>query len=116
LLDPACWPVKAGQHGKTRRLPEFCKVLDLADARRPIPEAGTALGISAPSIYTWRRQDRIDKRMLPGLNSHEHDELVAVRHRIAQLETILMGPRLVVQTTLATTRRAAEPLKKQAPS
>jgi hypothetical protein len=42
------------------------------------------LGISAQSIYAWRRQDRIDKGLLPGLSSHEHDELVAARRRIAQ--------------------------------
>jgi transposase len=57
------------------------------------------LGISAQSIYTWRRQDRIDT----GLSSHEHHELVAARRRIAQLET-----------ELAVTRRAAELLKEQA--
>jgi transposase len=60
------------------------------------------LGISAQSIYTWRRQDRIDKGLLPGLSSHE--EVVAARRRIAQLET-----------ELAVTRRAAELLKEAAP-
>jgi transposase-like protein len=37
------------------------KVLDLVEAGRPIAEVAKALGISAESIYTWRRQDRIDK-------------------------------------------------------
>jgi transposase len=85
--------------------PEFRrKVLDLVEAGRPIAEIAQALGISAQSIYTWRRQDRIDKGLLPGLSSHEHDELVAARRRIAQLET-----------ELAVTRRATELLKEQAP-
>ena len=85
--------------------PEFRrKVLDLVEAGRPIAEIAKALGISAQSIYTWRRQDRIDKGLLPGLSSHEHDELVAARRRIAQLET-----------ELAVTRRATELLKEQAP-
>jgi transposase len=84
--------------------PEFRrKVLDLVEAGRPIAEVTKALGISAQSIYTWRRQDRIDKGLLPGLSSKEHDELVAARRRIAQLET-----------ELAVTRRAAELLKEQA--
>jgi len=61
------------------------------------------LGISAQSISTWRRQDRIDKGLLPGLSSHEHQELVAARRRIVQLET-----------ELAVTRRAAELLKQVA--
>ena len=37
------------------------KVLDLVEAGRPIAQVANALGISAQSIYTWRRQDRIDK-------------------------------------------------------
>jgi transposase len=85
--------------------PEFRrKVLDLVAAGRPVAEVATALGISAQSIYTWRRQDRIDKGLLPGLSSQEHNELVAARRRIVQLET-----------ELAVTRRAAELLKEQAP-
>jgi transposase len=84
--------------------PEFRrKVLDLVEAGRPIAEVAKALGISAQSIYTWRRQGRIDKGLLAGLSSHEHHELVAARRRIAQLET-----------ELAVTRRAAELLKEQA--
>jgi transposase len=37
------------------------KVLDLVEAGRPIAQVAKALGISAQLIYTWRRQDRIDK-------------------------------------------------------
>jgi len=85
--------------------PEFRrKVLDLVETGRPIAEVAKALGISAQSIYTWRRQDRIDKGLLPGLSSQEHQELVAARRRIAQLET-----------ELAVTRRAAELLKQATP-
>jgi len=85
--------------------PEFRrKVLDLVEAGRPIAEVAQALGISAQSIYTWRRQDRIDRGLVPGLSSPELDELAAARRRIVQLET-----------ELAVTRRAAELLKEQAP-
>jgi hypothetical protein len=52
--------------------------------------------------HTWRRQDRIDRGLLPGLSSPEKEELAAARRRIAQLET-----------ELAVTRRAAELLKEQ---
>jgi transposase len=84
--------------------PEFRrKVLDLVEAGRPIAEVAKVLGISAQSIYTWRRQDRIDKGLTPGLSSPE-EELAAARRRIAQLET-----------ELAVTRRAAELLKQAAP-
>jgi transposase len=85
--------------------PEFRrKVLDLVAAGRPIAEVAKALGISAQSIYTWRRQDRIDNGLTPGLSSPEQEELAAARRRIAQLKT-----------ELAVTRRAAELLKEQAP-
>ena len=68
--------------------PEFRrKVLDLVEAGRPIAEVAQALGISAQSIYTWRRQDRIDRALLPGLSSPELDELAAARRRIAQSES-----------------------------
>jgi transposase len=67
------------------------------------PRSLRRLGISAQSIYTWRRQDRIDQGLLPGLSSPEKEELAAARRRIAQLET-----------ELAVTRRAAELLKEQA--
>jgi transposase len=93
------------QHGRRGYPSEFRrKVLGLVEVERPIAEVAKALGTSAQSIYTWRRQDRIDKGLLPGLSSHEHDELVAARCRIAQLET-----------ELAVTRRATELLKEQAP-
>jgi transposase len=49
--------------------PEFRrKVLDLVEAGRPGGRSPTSrdLGISAESIYTWRRQDRIDKGLQPG--------------------------------------------------
>jgi transposase-like protein len=65
------------------------KVLDLVEAGRPIAEVVKALGISAQSISTWRRQDRIDRGLLPGLSSPEQEELAAARRRIAQLETEL---------------------------
>ena len=104
LLDSVL-PNREEQHGRRGYPPEFRgKVLDPVEAGRPIAEVAKALGISAQSIYTWRRQDRIDKGLLPGLSSQEQDELVAARRRITQLEI-----------ELAVTRRAAELLKEQAP-
>jgi hypothetical protein len=51
------------------------------------PGFAQALGISDQSIYTWRRQDRIDRGLEPGLTSGEKAELVAAKRRIAELET-----------------------------
>ncbi len=85
--------------------PEFRrKVLDLVAAGRPIADVARDLGISAESIYTWRRQDRIDRGLQPGLTSAEKAELTAAKRRIAELEA-----------ELAIHRRASELLGKVVP-
>jgi transposase-like protein len=85
--------------------PEFRrKVLDLVAAGRPVAEVARNLGISAQSLYTWARQDRIDKGLEPGLSSGEKAELSAAKRRIAELET-----------ELAIHRRASELLGKVVP-
>ena len=85
--------------------PEFRrKVLDSVEAGRPVVDVARDLGISAESIYTWRRQDRIDKGLQPGLTSVEKAELTAAKRRIAELET-----------ELAIHRRASELLGKVVP-
>jgi putative transposase len=81
--------------------PEFRrKVLDLIDAGRKVADVARDLGISDQTIYTWRRQDRIDRGLEGGLTSVERAELVAAKRRIAQLEA-----------ELAVHRRASELLK-----
>jgi transposase-like protein len=63
--------------------PEFRRrVLDLIEAGRKIADLATDLGISDETIYTWRRQDRIDRWLEAGLSSAEKAELVAARKRI----------------------------------
>ena len=85
--------------------PEFRrKVLDLVEAGRPVVEVARDLGISAQPIYVWRKQDRIDKRLEPGLSSAERAELSAAKRRIAELET-----------ELAVHRRTSELLGKVVP-
>jgi transposase len=83
--------------------PEFRrKVLDLLEAGRSVAQVAHDLEISEQSIYTWRRQDRIDKGLLPGLTSREKAELAAAKKRIAELET-----------ELAVARRAVELLREE---
>jgi transposase-like protein len=74
------------------------------EAGRPVTDVAANLEISTQSIYTWRRQDRIDKGLEPGLSSGEKAELVAARRRISEFET-----------ELKVTRRAAELLKETTP-
>ena len=78
--------------------PEFRrKVLDLVEAGRPIAEVAKDLGISDQSIYTWRRQDRIDRSVEPGLTSAEKGELATAKRRIAELETELRAMRRAME-------------------
>ena len=93
----AAQPIGA-QHGETGYPPEFrLKVLDLVEAGRPIAEVAETLGISDQSIYSWRRQDRIDRGLEPGLTSSEKAELAAAKRRIAELETELRAVRRAVE-------------------
>jgi transposase-like protein len=81
--------------------PEFRRrVLDLVEAGRRIAEVAEDLGISDQTIYSWRRQDRIDRGLEAGMSSAELAELVAARKRIRELEA-----------ELAVHRRATELLK-----
>ncbi len=69
------------------------KVLDLVESGRPVADVADALGISDQTIYTWRRQHRIDKGLEPGLTSGEKSDLAAARQRIAALDGELAAPR-----------------------
>jgi transposase len=85
--------------------PEFRrKVLDLVASGRKVTDVARDLEISDQSIYTWMRQDRIDRGLEPGLTSSEKTELAAARRRIAELET-----------ELAATRRAIELVREVVP-
>lgn len=68
--------------------PEFRRrVVELVEGGRKVAEVAADLGISEQSIYTWRRQARIDAGVEPGLTSAEKAELAAARRRIRELET-----------------------------
>ena len=83
--------------------PEFRrKVLDLLAAGRSVASVSADLGVSAQTIYNWRRQEWIDTGRTSGLTSFEQAELHAARRGIVELET-----------ELAVTRRANELLKAQ---
>ena len=67
--------------------PEFRrKVVDLVEAGRSVADVARDLGIGEQSIYTWRRQGRIDRGLVPGLTSGEKAELATAKRRIAELD------------------------------
>jgi transposase len=78
------------------------RALDLVAAGKPVREVARLLEVSDQSIYSWRRQQLIDRGELPGLSSAEREELREARRRIRELET-----------ELEVHRRAAELLKEE---
>ena len=78
------------------------KVLDLVEAGRPVAEIADQLGVTGQTIYNWRNQDLVDRRLRSGVSTAESVELAAARKRIRELET-----------ELAVTKRAFELLKEQ---
>jgi putative transposase len=83
-----CHLNKEHRMGRRGYPPEFRRrVLDLIEAGGKVTDIARDLGISSLTIYNWRRQARIDQGLEPGLSSAEHEELLAARRRIAQLES-----------------------------
>ncbi len=64
-------------------------MLDLVASGRKVSEVAFDLAISEQAIYSWLRQDRIDRGLEPGLTTPERAELRAAKHRIADLEVEL---------------------------
>jgi transposase InsO family protein len=54
-----------------------------------VRDVAVDLGISDQTVYSWRRQERMDQGIEPGLTSAERAELAAARRRIRELETEL---------------------------
>lgn len=83
--------------------PEFRqRVVALVEGGRKVSEVAAELGISEQTIYTWRRQARIDAGLEAGVTTGERAELEAAKRRIRELET-----------ELAIHRRATELLKEK---
>jgi transposase-like protein len=83
--------------------PEFRRrVVDLVEGGRKVAEVAAELQISEQTIYTWRRQARIDAGIEAGVTTSEKAELAAAKRRTRELET-----------ELAIHRRATELLKEQ---
>jgi transposase-like protein len=87
-----------GKRGYTAEFRQ--RVLDLVAAGRRVEDIARDLGISDRTVYSWRRQDQVDRGLESGLTTAEHAELISARRRIHELEA-----------DIAVHRRAAELLK-----
>jgi transposase-like protein len=61
------------------------RVIDLVESGRWVADVAADLGMTEQKIYNWRRQDRIDRGVTPGVSSAEQAELAAARRRIREL-------------------------------
>ena len=81
--------------------PEFRRrVVDRVEGGRKVSEVAAELEVSEQTIYSWRRQARIDNGLEAGVTTPEQAELAAAKRRIRELEA-----------ELAIHRRATELLK-----
>ena len=65
------------------------KVLDLLAEGRSVASVAHDLDVSDQTIYIWRRQERIDRGIQPGVSTAENAVLAKAMKRIAELETEL---------------------------
>ncbi len=78
--------------------PEFRrKVLDLLAAGRKVVDVARDLDVSDQTIYTWRRQNRIDRGVQPGPTTAEKTELGAANRKIAALEAELAAAKRALE-------------------
>ena len=83
------------------------RAIDLLERGKSVREVAEGLGVSGQSIYTWRRQYRIDSGQESGLTTTEVNELNAARRRIKHLEVELAIHELATQLLKATTNPKA---------
>ena len=83
--------------------PEFRRrVIELVEGGQKVSEIAAKFEVSEQTIYTWRRQARIDAGLEAGVTTLEQAELAAAKRRIRELEA-----------ELAIHRRATELLKEK---
>jgi transposase len=63
------------------------EAVELVRQGRSIPDVAESLGMSAPSLRTWVRQEELDRRERDdGLTSVEREELRELRRKVKRLE------------------------------
>ena len=103
-VESGFWdPVAERTHEMPKRYsPEVCRqVIELARGGTKVKHLADAFQVSQQAIYSWLRQDRIDRGEAEGATTGQQLELAAARRRIRQLETELAVARKVNEVFLA---------------
>lgn len=77
------------------------QVVDLARAGTPVKLLAKTFAVSEAAIYTWLKQERIDRGEIDGLSTDQAIELARAKRRIKQLETELAVARKVNEVFLS---------------
>ena len=75
----------------------------MLESGKAVREIAGEFGVSGQSIYTWRRQYRVDSGQEPGLISTEANELNAARRWIKDLEAELAIHEMATELLKGTT-------------
>jgi hypothetical protein len=71
----------------------YCRQRRYVRPGRSVASVASDLDVSAQTIYTWRRQDAIDRGEVPGLSSTEPAELMAACRCVTELDAAHDGKR-----------------------
>ena len=77
------------------------QVVELARAGTPVKLLAKTFAVSEAAIYTWLKQERIDRGEIDGLSTDQAIELARAKRRIKQLETELAVARKVNEVFLS---------------
>ena len=78
------------------------RIVELVEGGRKVADVSAEFEVSQQTIYTWRRQARVDAGLEAGVATSEQAELSVAKRRIRELET-----------ELAIHRRATELLREK---
>jgi transposase-like protein len=76
------------------------QVVDLARSGARVAQLAETFGMTEATIYTWLKQERIDRGEAEGQSTEQATELAAAKRRIRQLETELAVSRKVNEVFL----------------
>lgn len=76
------------------------QVIELARSGTKVAALVEVFGVSEASVYSWLKQDRIDRGEIEGVSTDQALELAAAKRRIKQLETELAVARKVNEVFL----------------
>ena len=76
------------------------QVIELARSGTRVAQLSSTFGMSEATIYSWLKQERIDRGEVDGFSTDQALELAAAKRRIRQLETELAVSRKVNEVFL----------------